>query len=75
MIAIVAQALVGLTRTAIRDRFVGAVGVATFAAFLAGVHELVVLATAGAVMVVWSNRASSPAPPRDLRSCCSRSWP
>jgi chromate transporter len=57
VIAIVAQALVGLTRTAIRDRFSVAVGVAAFAAFLAGVHELVVLATAGAVMVVWSNRA------------------
>ena len=57
VIAIVAQALVGLTRTAIRDRFSVAVGVAAFAAFLAGVHELVVLATAGAAMVLWSNRA------------------
>jgi chromate transporter len=56
VIAIVAQAVVGLSRTAIRDGVSAAVGVASFAAYLAGVHELVVLGAAGALMVGWLNR-------------------
>jgi chromate transporter len=56
IIAIIAQALVGLSRTALTDWLSVAVGVAAFAAFLAGVHELVVLAGAGAVAALWANR-------------------
>ena len=47
IIAIVAHALVGLGRTALADRGSVGVGVGAFAAYLGGVHELVVLALAG----------------------------
>jgi chromate transporter len=57
VIAIVAQAVVGLSRTAIRDGFGVAIGVASFAAYLAGVGELVVLGVAGVLMVGWLNRS------------------
>jgi chromate transporter len=56
VIAIVAQAVVGLSRTAIEDGFGVAVGVASFVAYVAGAHELVVLGVAGVLMVAWSNR-------------------
>lgn len=56
IIAIVAQALVGLGRTALTNWLSVVLGVAAFAAFVGGVHELVVLAVAGGVAAGWANR-------------------
>jgi chromate transporter len=56
IIAIIAEALVGLGRTALRTVVASVVAVAAFAAFLATVHELVILAGAGTVAALWSQR-------------------
>jgi chromate transporter len=56
IIAIVAHALVGLGRTALADRSSVVVGVGACAAYLLGVHELVVLGVAGAAGAGWANR-------------------
>jgi len=57
IIAVVAQALWALGRTAIRGWRSAAVGVAILALFLAGVHELVLLAAGGlAVMLMVNTR-------------------
>lgn len=56
IIAVVAHALVGLGRTALTDVFTALLGVATFAAYLAGVHELLVLVGAGTLAIAWANR-------------------
>jgi chromate transporter len=56
IIAVIAQALYGLGRTAIVDAVTLVVGAAAFGAYLAGVHELVVLVTAGASTTLWANR-------------------
>ena len=50
IIAVVLQALWGLGRAATRTRAIAAVGLASLAAVAAGVHELVVLFVAGAVL-------------------------
>jgi len=50
MIAVIAQALWGLGRTAVRSLTLAALGVAALVAVLAGVHELLVLASAAVVM-------------------------
>jgi chromate transporter len=61
IIGVVVQALVGLARTAVKTRFLAAVGVAAMAACFAGVHELVVLLAAGALVMAWRRaRASRP---------------
>ena len=52
VIAIVAQALWSLGRTAVKNTALAMLGIVVAAAATAGVHELVVLAAAGAVMVV-----------------------
>jgi len=52
IIAVVAQALWGLGRSAIRSVGLAAVGLAALAASLAGVDELVVLAAAGAAVAL-----------------------
>jgi chromate transporter len=56
IIAIVAQAVVGLGRTALTNALMVTVAVGAFAAFLLDVHELVILAAAGALVAVWSAR-------------------
>ncbi len=56
IIAVVAQALVGLGRTALVDLFSAVLGLAAFGAYLAGVHELIVLAVAGGLAAAWANR-------------------
>jgi chromate transporter len=50
IVAVVLQALWGLGRAATRTRAIAAVGLASLAAVAAGVHELVVLFVAGAVL-------------------------
>ena len=52
IIAIVAQAMWNLGRTAIKSWELGVIGAAAFAAALAGVNELVVLAAAGTVVAL-----------------------
>jgi chromate transporter len=54
VIAIVANALFGLGRTALTSAVMWVVGLAAFAAFLAGVHELVVLVAGGTVTALSS---------------------
>jgi chromate transporter len=56
VIAIVANAVVGLSRTALTSTIMWVVGLAAFGAFLAGVHELVVLVVGGTVTALWSMR-------------------
>ena len=56
VIAIVVHALVGLTRTAITGWLAAALGIVTFATYLVGVHELVILAGAGILAALWANR-------------------
>ena len=52
IIAVVIQALWGLGKTAIKTRFLGAIAVASLAASLAGVNELIVLVVAGLVVAL-----------------------
>ncbi len=52
ILAIVAQALIGLTRTAVTTRLLAVVGVATFLLYLAGAHELLLLFGAGLVVTL-----------------------
>ncbi len=56
IVAIVGQALVRLSRSAIRSPLLATVGLASLAAALLGVHELVVLAVAGLVAALPSLR-------------------
>ncbi len=49
IIAVIVQALWGLGKTAVKTPLLGVVGAAAFAASLAGVNELVVLAAAGVI--------------------------
>jgi chromate transporter len=56
IIAVIAQAVVGLGRTALTSVFRALLGLAAFGAYLIGVHELIVLAGAGALAVAWSQR-------------------
>jgi chromate transporter len=56
IVAIVAQATVGLARTAVKDLVLGGVAVATAAAWLAGVNELALLVLAGVIGASWRNR-------------------
>ena len=60
VIAIVANALFGLGRTALTSAIMWVVGLASFGAFLAGVHELVVLVAGGTVTALWSVRNRAP---------------
>lgn len=57
IVAVVAHATVGLSRTAIRDIALGVIAVATAAAWLVGVNELLLLFAAAAFGAVWRNRA------------------
>ena len=52
VIAVVAQALWGLGRTAIKSRALAALAVGATVAAAAGVHELIILAACGAVMAL-----------------------
>jgi chromate transporter len=52
IIAVVVQALWGLGRSAVKSAELGAVAVAALAASLVGVHELIILAGAGALVAV-----------------------
>jgi chromate transporter len=53
IIAVVAQALWGLGRTALSSWLLRAVGVAALAASLLGISEMIVLVAAGAVVALW----------------------
>ncbi|HSP80326.1 MAG TPA: chromate efflux transporter, partial [Myxococcaceae bacterium] len=53
IIAVVLQALWGLGRSAVKTRLLAAVGVAAVGASAVGLDELLVLAGAGVVMVLW----------------------
>jgi chromate transporter len=55
IIAIVAQALWGLARTAIKGRFLALVGLATLALYLLGFNELVLLLGGGLLVMVIRN--------------------
>ena len=61
IIAVVVQALWGLGRVATRTRSLAAVGLVSLVAVAAGVHELVVLFLAGAVLAgaCWARRAGA----------------
>ncbi len=63
IIAVVAQALWGLGRSAVRSVWLGAVGLAALAASLAGTDELVVLAAAGAAVALGRASVRRMAPP------------
>ncbi len=65
IIAIVAQALWGLGRTAFKTPVLGAIGIAAFGASLAGIDELAVLAAAGLVAVIGAGLVR----PRAAASC------
>jgi chromate transporter len=52
IIAVIVQAVWGLGRSAIKTRWLAALGVTCVAASLAGVHELIVLAVGGALPVI-----------------------
>ena len=56
IVAIVAQAVVGLGRTAIKDVLLGVLAVAAAVAWLVGINELVLLAAGAAVGALWRNR-------------------
>lgn len=56
VIAIVANALVGLGRTALRDVWSVGLAIAAAAGFLLGVHELLLLLAAGALAAAWAGR-------------------
>ncbi len=56
IIAVIAQAVVGLGRTALTDVLAAILGVAAFTAFLLDVHELVILGGAGIVALLWEHR-------------------
>ena len=64
VIAIVVQALLRLSRTAVKSRMLAVTGVAAVVATVLGVNELVVLIAAGIVMAatVRPTRVTSPAP-------------
>jgi chromate transporter len=59
VIAIVARALIGLAHTAVRTVGLGVLAIASVIAVAAGVHELIVLGTAGLVMGLVGARGSS----------------
>ena len=63
IIAVVVQALWGLGRSAMKTRFLGAVGIAALAASLAGVNELIVLCAAGALVAIVRRIRAGGAPP------------
>lgn len=63
VIAVVAQALWGLGRSAVKSVWLGAVGLAALAATLAGTDELVVLAAAGAAVALGRASLRRTAPP------------
>ena len=56
VIAIVANALVGLGRTALRDVLSVALALAAATGFLVGLHELLILAVCGAAAALWKGR-------------------
>jgi len=59
IIAIVANALVGLGRTSLTTVVNAIVAVAALAAYLVGVHELVILVGAGAITALWQLRGQA----------------
>ena len=63
MVAVVAQALVGLGRTAVRSRAHAVLGVLAAGAVVAGIDELAVLFGAGFLCVAWTERARRAPPP------------
>ncbi len=62
VIAVVAQALVGLARTAVKSRALGLAGAAAVAATVAGIHELVVLFAVGSAVAAlgWARHRAPP---------------
>jgi chromate transporter len=56
VIAVVAHAIYGLGRTALVSVLPVVLAVAAFGAFLAGVHELVILVAAGLISALWAGR-------------------
>jgi chromate transporter len=65
VIAVVAYALVGLGKTALNNAVTAVIAGAAFVGFLLNVHELIVLAAAGALNALWSTRWWQ-RPPRSL---------
>lgn len=60
VLAVVAHALYGLGRATLTSPGAAVIAAAAFAAFLSGVHELVILAGAGALAVLWANTPTRP---------------
>ena len=56
VLAIIAQAVVGLGRTAMKTVLLGLVAVGAFVLFVFDVHELLILAMAGLVPLAWQQR-------------------
>jgi chromate transporter len=65
VIAIIAVALAGLVRTAVKNRWLALLAIAALAAYLAGANELVVL-LAGALVASVGHGVGSTRPPRGL---------
>lgn len=65
IIAVVLQALWGLSKTAIKSRFLAVIGVGTFVLYLLGVNELVLLLGGGLLVMLVENgiRLRAGAPP------------
>jgi chromate transporter len=64
MIAVVLQAIWGLARVVTKSRAVMVVSSLSFAAAAIGVHELVVLVSAGGALAIWAQRRRVGATPR-----------
>lgn len=74
--AIVAHALYGLGRSALTSLFSAVLAVAAFAGYLGGVHELLLLVTAGAASALWTQRRSiGPVSWRGALPWLAAAWP
>jgi len=57
IIAIIAHAVVGLLKTAVKSILLGLIAAGAFAAFLLELNEILILAAGGILATVWANRA------------------
>jgi chromate transporter len=56
VLAVIAQAVVGLLRTAVKSALLGVIAGAAFVAFLLDANEILILAVGGLVATLWANR-------------------
>ncbi|HUF84887.1 MAG TPA: chromate efflux transporter [Acidimicrobiia bacterium] len=56
VLAVIAHAVFGLLRSAVKSVLLGLVAAAAFAAFLLDVNEILILAAGGLVVMLWANR-------------------